>query len=184
MNLNPRQRWLAIAAGVTVALFAGERLVVNPTWRAWSSRAERLAALKKRVADGEILLSREKGIRERWQTMRSRTLTNEVSAAENQMLKALDRWTQDSRVTVLSIKPQWKRADDDYSTVECRVDALGSLQMVTRLLYDVETAARSSRDPLALKVESVEISARGDNGDQLGLGLQVSGLILNPPSKR
>ena len=39
-------------------------------------------------------------------------------------------------------------------------------------------------DPVALKVDSVEISARGDNGDQLALALQVSGLVFNPKKKR
>ena len=38
--------------------------------------------------------------------------------------------------------------------------------------------------PVALKVDFVEISARGDNGDQLALALQVSGLVFNPKKKR
>ena len=184
MNLDRRQRLLAIAAAAAVGLFAAERLVLNPLWNAWTARAERLVALQKSVADGEALLRREKGIRDRWQTMRSQTLSNEVSTAENQMRNALDRWAQDSRVTILSIKPQWKRADGDYATLECRVDALGSIGAVTRLLYDAETSALSPREPLAIKVGSVEISARGDNGDQVALGLQVSGLLLNAKPKR
>ena len=36
------------------------------------------------------------------------------------------------------------------------------------------------KDPLALKIDSVEINARDNNGQQLSLGLQVSGLRLNP----
>ena len=59
-------------------------------------------------------------------------------------------------------------------TVECRADAFGSLQAITRFLYEIE------RDPLALKIESVEINARDRAGQQLSLGLQVSGLRLNP----
>ena len=41
-------------------------------------------------------------------------------------------------------------------------------------LYEVE------KDPVGLKVDSVEISSRDDNGRQLALGLQVSGLLINP----
>ena len=55
---------------------------------------------------------------------------------------------------------------------------MGNLAAITRFLYDIE------KDPLALKIDSVELSARDDGGDQLALGLQVSGLLLSPPAKR
>jgi hypothetical protein len=39
------------------------------------------------------------------------------------------------------------------------------------------------KDPLALKVETIEITSRDDNGQQLALALQVSGLLLNQPTQ-
>jgi hypothetical protein len=76
---------------------------------------------------------------------------------------------------VNSIKPQWKRgSSDDYSTLECRVDAAGTLQTLTRFLYEIE------KSPLALKVESVEVTTRDNNGEQIALGILVSGLRLAP----
>ena len=36
---------------------------------------------------------------------------------------------------------------------------------------------------MALRLESVELSARDKEGQQLSLGLQLSGLVLNPPPK-
>ena len=61
-------------------------------------------------------------------------------------------------------------------TLECRVDGFGNLSSLTRFLYDVE------KDPMALKVEAVEITARDNDGQQLSLALQVSGLLLTPDS--
>ena len=98
--------------------------------------------------------------------------------AENEVLKAFDRWSQESRISVSSIKPQWKRTSDDFMTLECRADAFGSVSAITRFLYEVE------KDPLALKVEAVEISARDNTGQQLSLGVQLSGLMLNPPPQQ
>jgi phosphoribosyl-AMP cyclohydrolase len=59
-------------------------------------------------------------------------------------------------------------------TLECRADASGNIQALTRFLYDVE------QDPMAFKVEIVEITSHDNNGQQLSLALQVSGLLLNP----
>ena len=60
-------------------------------------------------------------------------------------------------------------------TLECRIDAVGSMSTLTRFLYEVE------KDPLALKVDSMDITARDNDGQQLALALQISGLLLNPP---
>jgi len=62
-------------------------------------------------------------------------------------------------------------------TLECRVDAFGNLSALTRFLYDVE------KDPLALKVDALEITTRDNDGQQLSLALQVSGLLLTPSTQ-
>jgi hypothetical protein len=105
--------------------------------------------------------------------MRTNTLPASVSAAENEVLKGFERWSQESRISISSIKPQWKQGGDDFMTLECRADAFGNIQALTRFLYELE------KDPLALKVEAVEITTRDNDGQQLTLGLQVSGLQLN-----
>jgi hypothetical protein len=177
MKIENRQRTLAIAAITVVVLLASDRLIFAPLTRSWKARAERIAELKREVSQGGMLLERERVIRTRWSAMRTNTLPNNVSAAESEVFKAFDRWEQDSKISVTSKKPQWKRNEDDYMTFECRVDASGTLSALTRFLYEVE------KDPLALKVESVEITSRDNNGQQLSLALQVSGLMLNPPTQ-
>jgi len=46
-----------------------------------------------------------------------------------------------------------------------------------RFLYSIE------RSPMALKLELVELGARDKEGQQLSLGLQFSGLVLNTPAR-
>ena len=174
MQIRNRQHILAMLAIGAVALLAGERLLISPLLRSWKDRAARIEELRLSVERGTRLLEREETVRQRWETMSTNTLPSNVSAAENVVLKAFDRWSQESRISVTSLKPQSKQTEDDYVTVECRADAFGSIQALTRFLYEVE------KDPLALKVESVEISTRDNDGQQLALGLQVSGLVLNP----
>ncbi len=174
MQIKNRQQVLAVVAIAAVALLAGDRLVVSPLIRSWKDRAARIVELRRSVEQGTRLREREQTIRQRWESMSTNTLPSNVSAAENAVLKAFDRWSQDSRISVTSLKPQWKQSGEDYLTLECRADAFGSIQALTRFLYELE------KDPLALKVESVEISTRDNDGQQLALGLQVSGLLLNP----
>jgi len=173
MNISNRQQLLAIMAIAVIALWIGDKVVFSPLTGLWKDRVKQIDELRKSVNQGNLLLERERSIRNRWAGMRTNTLPNNTSAAENLVLKAFDRWSQESRISVTSIKPQWKHNADEYMTLECRVDAFGSLSTLTRFLYDVE------KDPLALKVDAVEITTRDNEGQQLSLALQVSGLLLN-----
>jgi len=99
-------------------------------------------------------------------------LPENISMAESEVLQAFEHWSQISQINIANFKPQWKETDENYITLECRADAFGSIDALTRFLYNVE------RDPLALRIEAVEIAARDNNGAQLSLGLQVSGVTL------
>ena len=177
MQIKNRQQLLVIGAIVAIALFAGDQLVLSPLSKAWSTRAKRISELRNKITDGKMLVQREQSIRSRWEQMSRNALTNNTSAAEQQVFKAIDLWAQNSGVAVSAITPQWKHDSDDYMTFECRVDAAGDLGKLSRFLYSVE------RDSMALKLELVELGARDKEGQQLSLGLQLSGLVLNTPTR-
>lgn len=177
MPIKNRQKLLFLVTGIAVALLFGDRVVLSTLTDAWKARANRITALRNQVNRGRTLLVRERGIREHWADMQHRALTNNPSAAEQQVFRAIDSWAQDTGVLINAITPQWKHDSDDYITYECRIDATGDLGRLSRFLY------RAEREPLALKLESVELNARDKDGQQLSLGLQLSGLVLNPQIK-
>ena len=171
-SINTRQQHLLIVAIAGVALLAADRLLITPLTKSWKARAARIVELERSVSQGGLLRDRDQAIRERWDRMRTNTLPSQTSVAESQVLKAFDRWSRDSGVSISALRPQWKRGSDDYMTLECRADAAGDLASLTRFLYEAES------DPLAFKIAVVELTSRDANGEQLTLGLQVSGLLL------
>ena len=171
MNVKNREQLLIIVTITAVVLLGGDRFVLSPLIASWKERSAKIVELEKNVAHGKQVLERAGSVERKWQEYKSNTLSNDVSVAENQLLKAFDRWSLDSRISISAIKPQWKRAED-YQTLECRVDAFGSLATLTRFLHNIE------KDPLAIKVDAVEIGSRDNTGSQLTLGLLVSGLSL------
>ncbi len=174
MKIKNRQQLLAIVAIGGLVLLAGDRLVLTPLTKAWRARGDRITQLRRQVDTGHMLLDREAAIHNRWQSMRTNTLPQSISTAQQTVLRAFQRWERDSHARITGITPQPKEGED-YTTLQCRVDATGDLTSLSRLIYEAE------RDPLPLKVELVELSARDNKGEQLTLGLQVSGLILNLP---
>jgi Tfp pilus assembly protein PilO len=173
VQIKNRQQVLIIVAIAAIALFAGDHLVLSPLLNAWSARSTRIVELRKQITEGRMLVQREQSIRNRWQQMSRRTLPNNSSAAEQQVVQAIDRCAQNSGVAISAITPQWKHDSDDYTTYECRVDAAGDLDKLNHFLYSIE------REPMALKLDLLELGARDKDGQQISLGLQLSGLVLN-----
>jgi hypothetical protein len=178
VRIKNRQQMLALAAGAVVALFIADKVALEPLIGSWKLRSKQVVELRKKVDEGRSLLRREQSLRSRWDQMQTNTLPINPSLAELQVLKAFDRWSHGSRVTVNSISHQWKHDSDDFTTLECRVEATGGLSALTRFLHDIET------DPMALKLQNVEVSSRDNNGQQLTLGLQISGLVLTPQEQK
>jgi len=174
VKIENRQQWLIVMTIIAVILFVSDRLVFEPLVKVWKSRSGRITELRKEVADGSLLLQRQQSLRARWSQMQKNALPNNTSQAEQQLLKAFDTWSEDSGAKITGITPQWKHDSDDYMTLECHLDASGDLGTLTRLLYDIE------KDPMALKVISVDLGSRDNAGQEMTIGVRVSGLVLTP----
>ena len=179
MNFDPKNRQhvlMALAAGA-VAFYVALQLVITPLWNSFWTRNARLADLKKKVYGGEMLVQRESSLVSRWSEMTNNSLSIQSSTAQSQISRAFDKWTQSSGVSMTSYRPQWKRAGEDYMTLECQTDITGNISDISRLLYEL------GRDPLGVKVESAEISTRDPDGARINLKLTVSGLQLLPKTR-
>jgi hypothetical protein len=172
METKNREKLLLIATGTVIALWLLSVLVFNPLIDSWHSRSAEIAKLKKEIADGTMLVRRESVIRDRWDNMRANALANNPTVAERQLFTAFDHWVSSGRVTEGSFRPQVQEGDTNFSTVDCRSDVSGTIFTVRDFLKAM------SKDPLANKVESFELSTKDDNGQLLTLGLSLSGLIL------
>jgi Tfp pilus assembly protein PilO len=176
MKIENRQQFLIVLTAVLFALLIGNSMIYNPLARLWSARSAQIAGLSKQVKDGNNLIKRESVLRSRWSGMTANALPANTALAENQVLTALTAWSRASSAEVTSIMPQWKNDSTNYMTFNCRMEASGTLGSLSQFIYNIE------KGPMALKLDSVELSAHNDTGQQLTLGLQISGLALLQPA--
>ncbi|MFM7804067.1 MAG: hypothetical protein ACKPGK_06195 [Verrucomicrobiota bacterium] len=177
MNPAQRQRLLTIVTLAAVGLYLADLLVFSPLGRLWSARSARIQALQRQVAAGRALVQREAGLRGQWERLRTNALPAEASEAEQRLLRACDEWARASGAQIVDRMPQWKGDEPAYQMLRCRLEAVGSLASLTQFLQRMEEG------PLAVKLDSLQLLSRDIAGRQLTLGLQVNGLVLNPPTK-
>lgn len=173
MKINNRQQVLAIAAIAIVGLFLLDRALITPLTNGWKARSQKITDLQRDITRGEELLKAGPRYQALWGRMKTNTLSS--TNAELKLLEAFQRWSRQSDVSISSVQPQWKAGDEDYSTLECHANASGSIKAISEFLYHME------KDPMALRIESLEITSRDEAGKTLALSLQVSGLVLGEP---
>lgn len=174
MEIKNRQQFLIVLTIAAAALFVGVNFIYTPLSGWWSTRAAEIKDLRGRVHDGNMLIHRELSVRNHWADMQTNALPANLSLAEQQLLRSFDGWARDSGAEITGIMPQWKNDATNYMTLDCRVEATGDLGMLSRFLYSIENS------PTALRVDSVELGAHDNAGQQLTLALEIDGLALTP----
>jgi hypothetical protein len=172
MPNKSRETILKIAVGAVVGLFLLDRMVLTPALGAWKTQGERLTALRHQVQRGRQLIEREPSIRTRWEEMQRTDMPDDLSAAEDEVFKAVARWAIESGGKFTSINNQWRIHEEGYDTFEIRATATGDQAELGRLLYEIES------DALPARIEECEWTARDAQGKQLGLALRVSFLRI------
>ena len=173
MPIKNRQKFLAILTVSVVGLLVADSLIRPPLVSYWKARSAQIAKYKAQVADGERLRNNKDALRARWTEVQASTLSIDQTAAEQQLFSGLNRWSEYSNISIDNLAPQWKIGSDPaYKTIECRVDASGRIDQLSQFLYAVET------DPIALKVQSIEMTSKNADGSVIGLGVQLSALVL------
>ena len=171
---NSREAILKIAVGAVVGLFILDRFILTPSIAAWKAQSERLEVLRDKVTKGKGLIERETSLRSRWDEMLRTDMTEDSSAAEADVYKALGRWGNRSRgVSFTSLVPNWHPHEEGYDTFECRITATGDQSSLGRLIYEIET------DPLPARIEDCEFTTRDAQGRQLSVTMRLSFVRIN-----
>lgn len=177
MQIKNRQQFLIALTIGAAALYVGVDFVYTPLAGWWKTRADEVRDLRQKVSDGRQLIRRETFVRDQWSQMQTNALPANTSQAEQQLLRSFDDWSRDSGAELTSLMPQWKEDATNYLTLDLRVEASGDLGMLSKFLYDLESS------PTPLRVDSVELGAHDNEGQQLTLGLEINGLALLPAAK-
>ena len=178
MKIQNRQRFLVALTVAVIALAVLVNWIIPPVFDWWSGRQTQIRQLRAKITDGNQMIKRESVIRNHWKEMQANALPANPSQAEQQFLKALDGWARDSGAEITSIMPQWKNDATNYMTLNCRVETAGELSALSRLIYNIE------KGPLAVRLDTVELSSHDNNGQQMTLGLEINGLALVQNNKK
>lgn len=176
MVLSKRERMILIAAILAVVMLVADKFIVGPIGtRREQIKAQKLS-LQTELENAQILFSRQKLMERKWKALLSDGLQNDTEA-ESKIARALDEWSRSARLTLSSVKPERVASDKGLKEMTFVVAGTGTLEAVSRFLWQIETAS------MPIKVMDMQIGSTNETGQSMSLQLRLSALCLDSQQK-
>lgn len=179
MVLSKRERFVFITTLACVGLFVANSFFVDPVRKKLGDLASDRKMLLGSLNEAELLIGNHKRMEKKWETMLSNGLRNDMEA-ESKVLDALRQWSADAYLSLTSIKPERISSDNKLKEMVFTVVGKGTLESVTRFLWQIETAEL----PIKIKDMQLGSSSTAGTGDSISLQLHLSALYLDETSKK
>jgi hypothetical protein len=181
VNLNKREKYIAIVMGALVGLWLLDVIVFSPYFNELDSLETARLSAQKDLNDGNDLLAQRRMKTPLWQAMLKGGLVLDESHAQSQARQALDEWSRSAGITLDSTTPERTSQEGPFQIINFNIDfnvqGRGSMYAMARLLWSLETA------PIPMRVNSVKITSTKEGSDALTVKqLSVSALYM-PPSE-
>ncbi len=176
MGLSKRERLIVLVTLLAVGALVADRFVRAPIANGLRElRVERQKSLAQ-VTKAKNLLQQKQQLEQKkaalFGSLRSDT------EAESRVAKALDKWAEDARLTLTSVKPdRMTGGDKGLKEILFVIAGKGSLDAVSWFLYQVETS------DLPIKVKHMQVGSTSEAGDTMSLELRLSTLYLAADDK-
>ncbi len=170
MSISSRERYIGLTAGLVIAALLLDQFLLTPFLARHAAMAAELETLERSTRQASDVLSRQQRLSPEWAGYQDRGLKTVYAQAEGQTTRAILDWAQSAGVNLAGLKAERVLTQDRFQIISFHVTATGNLASLSRLIWQIETAA------LPVKLNDVQFAPRKENTDDLTLQLTVSTL--------
>lgn len=177
MVLSKRERMILIVAIIAVVMLIGDKFIVGPIIERREATKTQKLELEAELENAQLLFSRRKLMERKWKMLLSDGLRNDAEA-ESKIARALDEWSNQAMLTLSSVKPERVASDKGLKEMTFVVAGTGTLEAVSRFLWQIETAS------MPIKVMDLQLGSTNETGQSMSLQLRLSALCLGSQEKQ
>jgi Tfp pilus assembly protein PilO len=176
MVLTKRERIILIVTLVCVGLLIVNEFIAKPVQDKLGEMEAERQQLQVDLEEAQVLMSNQGAMQRKWKTLVSDGLRNDAEA-ESKVLGALREWSDDAGLALSSIKPDRGASDQGLQEMIFTVAGKGTLESVSRFLWEIETAA------LPAKIRDLQLGSGSESDGTMSLQLHLSVLYLGTPKE-
>lgn len=176
MVLSKRERIIFVVTLVCVGLLIASEFVVDPVLARLDEMETQRQQLQDELEEAQFLLANHGAMQRKWRALVSDGLRSDAEA-ESKVLTALREWSGNAGLALSSIKPDRIASTKGLQEMIFTVAGKGTLESVSRFLWQIETAA------LPVKVRDIQLGSGSESEGTMSLQLHLSALYLGTPER-
>jgi Tfp pilus assembly protein PilO len=170
VQLSKREKVFAMVVGVAVGAFLLDYFVLTPWTESLSQIETETIKADKRLEQSRKTMAEASLARRKLRELRTAGLPLDPSMTESKLLNSIRGWAQESRLTLVSLRPDRTSSSKGLSALSFQATGSGSMHQITDFLYRIETAK------MPVRVHEVQIASKTEGNDDLTLQVHVSSL--------
>lgn len=172
--LSKREKWIAVVACAVLALLVTDWYVLTPLLEARDRVGIEHETKARELGEAAEALTQGRRSRAVWDEMVKGGLGVDPSDAESRMLNTLRAWSQETGLSISSIRPERVVKSNDLARIGFEATGNGTLRSVAQFMQRIESSS------LPLRVHEMQVSSRSEGADDLTLRLRVSTICKDP----
>ncbi len=177
MVLTKRERIILIVTLLCVGLLIVSKFVVDPAQARLDEMEAQRQQLQGDLEEAQMLLGNRGTMQRKWNTLVADGLRNDAEA-ESKVLSDLGEWADNAGLSLSSIKPDRVASDKGLQEMIFTVAGKGTIEAVSRFLWQIETAA------LPARIRDMQLGSGSESESTMSLQLHLSVLYLGAPQKQ
>jgi len=174
MVLTKRERIILIVTLVCVGLLILSEFVVDPLQNRLGEMEAERQQLQVNLEEAQLLMGNRGAMQRKWNSLVADGLGNDAEA-ESKVLRALGDWAEEAGLSLSSIKPDRVASDKGLQEMIFTVAGKGTLESVSRFLWQIETAA------LPARIRDMQLGSGSESESTMSLQLHLSVLYVGTP---
>lgn len=170
MAMTRREKGIAIAAAAVVGLLAGDYFILSPFLEHRSQLAMQRQQLQAELDDAKQTKLASQAAARKWRQYKQAGLQTDASATENNLLNEIRKLSAESRLTLVSLRPDRASTEKGLVEMSFQATAQGNMRAMSSFIYKIETTT------LPIRIREVQIASRTDATDDLTMQMRISTL--------
>lgn len=171
MAISKRERYIGLGVGAALGLLAIDHFALSPYMDRRKELENNLQQVELQEKSMASMLDAKVRMEKTWMQLR-KNMKPEAPDADSQARTALRECADAAGVNLGDVNPDRSATSQEgFRLVNLRVAASGRTASISRMLWQLETM------PIPLRINSLEVSSRPENTDDLRLDMNVSTLV-------
>lgn len=170
--LSKREKVIVLITLIVLGALVGDRYILTPVLDKLDQWETEKQDLSVQLNEAQNLLQRRKLMERKWRGMAGEGLTADIDA-ESRVLHALNQWSQDTGLTLTSVKPSRStQVKDTLHEMTFTVAGVGDLHATAEFMWRIERAA------LPLRIRDLQLGSANEGGTEMSIQLNISALTI------